>query len=144
MSRREDAKVELPLTFNVGCAGEMHKVTVTPDLKLVVHNHDVITFAAFRAFGAGKPPRCIEIWEKWQRGVQLGVLELVPPPKELLAIAWAGDPDLRGYIAYNWMGLPISVRFDLLMASTAKWIRKTRMHDYRMGSALRGIKEPTQ
>jgi hypothetical protein len=119
--RHEEAKAKLPIDLEVACSRDWHTLTVTPDLELLVPEHDVTTYAAFRAFGAGKPPRCIEVWEAWQRHPGQGLRKITPAPEDVLTIAWAGNEDVRGYIGLNWKGFPLETRYELLMASTPKW-----------------------
>jgi hypothetical protein len=109
--RHEEAKAKLPMDLEVACDRDWHTLTITPDFELIVPEHDVATFAAFRAFGAGKPPRCIEIWEAWQRGPGQALYKLSPPREDVLTIAWAGDDNLRGYVGLNWKGLPLETRY---------------------------------
>lgn len=130
-------KPELPLDFEVPCDRELHTLTVTPELELVVHDHNVKTAKAFRVFGATRPPRCIEIWEAWQRSPGQGLYMLAPLPEEVLTIAWAGDEDLRGYVGFNWHGLPLVKRYELLSASSDRWINKTIDHGGTLSNLMR-------
>jgi hypothetical protein len=136
--RHDEALAKLPLSMELPCSHDIHTLIITPEMELLVDDHDIDMYAAFRAFGAGRPPKCVEVWEAWQRSPGQGLRKLAPPPEDVLTIAWAGDEELRGYVGLNWKGLPIEKRYALLMASNDRWLAKAMDQGAVLGGLIRG------